>query len=265
MSELGSGSGSSYPGSLDTDSTLEINSPNAGKTKARAEVPNDLAAAIIAVQTELGTDPAGTATNVKTFLQAEHATDGTHTDITVDTINTFPVSATPAADTVVVSNGAGKLNAGWIDVGLIALSYTEVLTHLTGTAQIPLDDTIPQITEGTEFMTIAHTALSATSKIIIEYFFVGTLSGTGGVISSLFKDSGVDALSTNWTQNTLAGFGLINLYGSTQIVAGDTSAHTYRLRVGPTAAITVGMNGSSSARLLGGAIKSFMRVTEIEI
>ena len=38
----------------------------------------------------------------------------------------------------------------------------------TGTTIIPYDDTIPQITEGTEFMTLAITPISATSKLIIE-------------------------------------------------------------------------------------------------
>jgi hypothetical protein len=74
MAEIGAGGGSGYPGALDTNSTLEVDS----STLARADVPNDLAAALIAVQTELGTDPAGTKTDVKTFLQLEHQTDGTH-------------------------------------------------------------------------------------------------------------------------------------------------------------------------------------------
>lgn len=78
MAEIGNGSGSNYPASLDTDSTQEVNTPNAGRTKARAEVVNDLASAIIAVQTELGTDPAGSLTDVKTYLQTEHNADGTH-------------------------------------------------------------------------------------------------------------------------------------------------------------------------------------------
>ena len=58
MAELGAGSGSSYPGALDTNNTLEVNHPNPGRTKARAEVPNDLAAAVVAMQTELGVGPA---------------------------------------------------------------------------------------------------------------------------------------------------------------------------------------------------------------
>ena len=78
MAELGAGNGSGYPGSLDTNSVLEVDSPAAGKTKVRADVPNDLAAAIIAIQTELGTDPAGTKSDVKTFFQADHQTSGRH-------------------------------------------------------------------------------------------------------------------------------------------------------------------------------------------
>jgi hypothetical protein len=106
MSNLGSGSGSSYPGTLDTQSAVEVDSPNANKTKARAAVPNDLAAAIIAVETALGTTPQGTKSDVKTFLQTQHNADGTHGAITVTSINTFPVSATPAANTVPVRNAA---------------------------------------------------------------------------------------------------------------------------------------------------------------
>lgn len=78
MGEIGSGTGTSYPGAFDVDSIPEVNAPLAGKTKARAEVVKDLAAAILAVQQELGTDPAGTLTDVKTYLQLQHNSDGTH-------------------------------------------------------------------------------------------------------------------------------------------------------------------------------------------
>ena len=80
MAELGAGNGTDYPGTLDTDNILEVNSPNAGKTRARAETINDANAALVAIETELGTDPAGSLTDVKTFLQTEHGADGTHDD-----------------------------------------------------------------------------------------------------------------------------------------------------------------------------------------
>jgi len=82
MAELGAGSGTSYPSSLDVDNTVEVDA----STTARADVPNDLAAAIIAVQTELGTDPAGSAATVKARLAVEHNNSGTHSSITATNV-----------------------------------------------------------------------------------------------------------------------------------------------------------------------------------
>ena len=78
MAEIGSSSGTSYPTTLDTNTNLEVDSPSASKTLARAAVPNDLGAIAVAVETTLGTTPQGTAADVKTYLQVEHNTDGTH-------------------------------------------------------------------------------------------------------------------------------------------------------------------------------------------
>jgi len=69
--ELGAGSGSGYPAAIDTDSTVESTS-----TTARADVPNDLADAIIAIETELGVDPAGSSTDVVTRLNANDTLTG---------------------------------------------------------------------------------------------------------------------------------------------------------------------------------------------
>jgi len=70
--ELGAGGGSGYPAVLDTDSSVELST-----TVARADVSNDLAEAIVNVQTELGTDPAGSMTDAKTRLAVSLEDDGT--------------------------------------------------------------------------------------------------------------------------------------------------------------------------------------------
>ena len=54
MAELGAGAGTGYPAALDTDATLETASDI-----ARIAVPNDLAAAIVSVEGELGVAPSG--------------------------------------------------------------------------------------------------------------------------------------------------------------------------------------------------------------
>ncbi len=117
MSEIGAGTGTSYPSTLDTDTSLEVNSPNAGKTKARAEVINDLAAAVVAVQTELGTDPAGTKTDVKTFLQTEHAANGTHTAITASGQITSSVATGTAPLVIASTTSVANLTASAVNDG----------------------------------------------------------------------------------------------------------------------------------------------------
>ena len=87
MGEIGSGTGSSYPGTLDTDASLEVSAPAAGKTKASANVPNDLASAILAIETELGIDPAGSKATVVARLNTSLEADGSPKDTVIVTVS----------------------------------------------------------------------------------------------------------------------------------------------------------------------------------
>lgn len=108
MAELGSGSSprSDYPGALDVNAVLEVDSPSASKTLITAAKIDDAYAAIINVQTELGTDPAGTLTNVKTYLQTEHNTDGTHKDVVASLTRSKVGETSDSSSTVATTGGA---------------------------------------------------------------------------------------------------------------------------------------------------------------
>ncbi len=54
---------------------------------ARKDVPNDLAACIIAIEGALGVDPQGSRADVKTYLQTEHTAAGIHDSALVGTIS----------------------------------------------------------------------------------------------------------------------------------------------------------------------------------
>lgn len=71
MAELGAGGGSGYPAAIDTDGTQE-----SGSTLTSFNLVNDMAAAVIAVQAELGTDPAQNLSTLKAFLAVDHDADG---------------------------------------------------------------------------------------------------------------------------------------------------------------------------------------------
>lgn len=70
MAQLGSGSGSGYPSTIDT-TQVWVNGPNAApdsNARMDAELVNDFAAAIVALQTELGTNPSGAFASVAARL-----------------------------------------------------------------------------------------------------------------------------------------------------------------------------------------------------
>lgn len=144
----------------------------------------------------------------------------------------------------------------------IAENYTGAVA--TGTTILPGDDTIPQITEGNEYMTQAVTPTSAINSLHIEALAnLATSAAAGtGVLAALFQDATAGALRA--TNNTTGGAGYMNeAYLSHRMAAGTTSSTTFRLRAGASVANTTTFNGIGGARLLGGVLNSFMRVTEV--
>lgn len=133
----------------------------------------------------------------------------------------------------------------------------------TGTGIIPCDDTIPQITEGTEFMTLAITPTSATNKLKIEVVvMLGNSAGSQAFVAALFKDSDANALAMQ-TQfmATLGGF--VNIHFVHFMTAGTTSPITFRVRCGGNNAGTTSFNGLGT-RFYGGAASSSITITEIK-
>lgn len=68
--ELGAGNGTGYPATIDTDTSVEVDYPDPLATTARAAVPNDTNAAVIAIETELGINPSGAYDTVRARLDA---------------------------------------------------------------------------------------------------------------------------------------------------------------------------------------------------
>ena len=141
--------------------------------------------------------------------------------------------------------------------------YNQTGAVATGTTIFSEDDTIPQITEGHEFLTQAITPKQSTSTISIEVHIfysqsTGTRSGCG-----LFKDSNADALA--FTSNYIGG---ATSMGNMQVfyaeTSGNTTARTYRVRCGLIQSSgTFTLNGQGGARKFGGAALSTIRIMEI--
>ena len=133
----------------------------------------------------------------------------------------------------------------------------------TGTTTIPIDDTIPQITEGTEFMTLSITPKSSLSTLQITH--VGVYEcGTAdrNVTCALFQDNISDAIAAISTyRNVSRDREIITLTHT--MVAGTTNEITFKIRVGANASSTITFNGSGGARHLGGVSASSITIMEI--
>lgn len=138
----------------------------------------------------------------------------------------------------------------------------------TAANRIPLDDTLPQISEGYSVISQAFTPKSASSTILIMVTGHALCTGTtigDSATAALFVDSSSSALFAMRLSNahTANAAHTANLDFSHYVSSGTTAARTFSLRVGPnTSTGNVYINGSNSARLYGGA--SLVRLTLIE-
>jgi len=134
----------------------------------------------------------------------------------------------------------------------------------TGTTTVPKDDTIPQSGEGDEYITLAITPGNALNTLLVEAEI--NLSHAGGagttLAVALFQDSIAGAIAASFDSQSEGGRpGVVTL--SHKMVAGTTSAITFKMRAGSDTAGTMTFNGQGGARIYGGVLASSITIMEI--
>lgn len=148
---------------------------------------------------------------------------------------------------------------------VVQIARTNYNAVATGTTQLPNDDTIPQITEGTEFMTLSITPKSATNLLVFRVNAWLTNSTADRWLNmALFQDATADALAAT-TFYAATGSGSVQNYLSHSMTAGTTSSTTFRIRAGSNGSGTVTFNGVSGGRLFGAVTHSSIEVTEYKV
>lgn len=134
----------------------------------------------------------------------------------------------------------------------------------TGTTTTPVDDTIPQNTEGTEFLTRSITPSNSSNKLKIDVVFCAGFPNNLPMVVALHQDTTADAIAAvvNWNSYNAEQNGVVKF--SHYMTAGTTSATTFKVRAGMGSAGTVTFNGAGSSRLLGGVMASSITITEIK-
>jgi len=138
-------------------------------------------------------------------------------------------------------------------------------TSASITATIPQDDTIPQSTEGVEFLTVTLTPTNAASTIHLQFESQGSANGIRNIIFSLFEGSASNAFAATYYTVTTSNY-MSPMVLSASISAGSTSARTYRLRAGcsaGTAGTVYLLRDALASQYFGGTNTARLIATEI--
>lgn len=134
----------------------------------------------------------------------------------------------------------------------------------TGTTVLPIDDTIPQITEGDEYMTKAIIPSSAANVLDIEHFGYYAHNTTASVMAAaIFQDATAGALSAVKCAKEASADASVSMHLRHRMLAGTSSSTTITLRAGSAGAGTTTFNGAAGARQFGGVMGSFLSLKEV--
>lgn len=129
------------------------------------------------------------------------------------------------------------------------------------TTQIPTDDTIPQITEGTQILSIDYAASSPISRVRLTFNGFCSAGATTAAVAAIFRSDNVNAINAvaedidgaNWRRGIAV---------TAETVPGTTSSLTYSVRVGSSSANPIYMNSTGSARIFGGSARATLILEE---
>jgi hypothetical protein len=176
-------------------------------------------------------------------------------------------ASTGAIEEVTVGNGLSLTGtnlavSGGVVQRVEATPFTTYSSDSSGS--LPIDDTIPQKTEGNAYVSVSITPKSSTNRLVIKG--IAHIGGNGAdtVCVTLVDTAINDCLAAVVT--TLGG---ANYHASVpiehELEAGSTSARTYQLRIGAGAGKTFFVNGGTSTRLFGGKMGCRLWVEEIAV
>lgn len=154
----------------------------------------------------------------------------------------------------------------FLPVGAVVqtVEATPYVANANLTTVVPLDDTVPQSTEGTQILTATITPRSATSKIRARWRGYGTIQTAPGTWIWAIFNGGANAIQAGHQTVPTADYSFPAL-GEVTYSPGSVSPQTISVRVGPiTGAGNLRMNGNTAGRLLGGAAQCTLILEEIK-
>ena len=180
-----------------------------------------------------------------------------------------PVAVATGSDgQVLTSAGAGAppaFEAAAAGGKVVQVVHVQDGTYATGTTSIPFDNTIPQITEGVEFMTLAITPTNSSNILFIDVVTMfGSATANSMLVNALFVGTTANALATaQGGMGAAANRPQVTTAFKYRMAAGVTTELTFRLRAGLIGSGTLLFNGYNGGAYFGGSYASTITITEI--
>lgn len=145
---------------------------------------------------------------------------------------------------------------------LVQVQRTDDGAAATGSTGISFDDSVPQNTEGDQFLSQAITVQAAPNVLQTRSEVMLAVSNQTAVTMALFRDSTAAALAACGELPAAANNPFVlQLHHAAK--AGAAATTTMKVRLGRNASGTVTLNGAGGGRSLGGVANSFIEVSEI--
>jgi len=171
-----------------------------------------------------------------------------------------PAGTWATAPAVIRGVGAGTRKPGELIQTVRGINSTAS----TGSTIIPQDNTIPQITEGDEIVTVAITPTSAINILNIDYSGMMNAATNTVLTTALFQDATANALTLLACRMHIQGDDPGMNTGTHSMRSATVAATTFRVRAGPSGASTTYINRTQTyATCYGGVAKCVIEVSEV--
>lgn len=161
------------------------------------------------------------------------------------------------------SGALGSVHASLVNGVAVQQVGNQTGAVATGTTVLPNDDTIPQNTEGDQYLSQAITPKSTSNILVISVIaYVSTTVAGQNMGIALFQDSTANALAAGRERTNPAANLCNSIVLTHRMTAGTTSSTTFKVRIGGNGVGTTTLNGESGARQYGGVFASCINITE---
>ena len=164
---------------------------------------------------------------------------------------------------VLTSNGAGALPTFQASTGggiVVQRVSTQTGAVQSGSGFYTINDSIPQITDGNLFLTLAITPQSAANILVVNVTACLENPGSSFVMGGIFNNLSSDCLSI---ATIFGAAGIQNdFWLQHEMTAGTTSPITFYFRAGGNVSSLTTLNGTGGSRTFGGVNCTIMQITE---